>query len=108
MANRYRANPAFTRQLARQPKLRNAISDAAEEVASRAEAIAEGAGAPWMPRKGSGRRTFVVDKGGDTVRVVNIDHAGHLQEWGSKNNPPHSPLRRAVRAAGLRFDAKPK
>jgi hypothetical protein len=36
--------------------------------------------------------------------VYTDDIAGHLIEWGSKNNPAYAPLRRGVRAAGLRLD----
>jgi hypothetical protein len=36
------------------------------------------------------------------------DFAGHMVEFGSVNNPPYAPLRKGVRAAGLRLDETPK
>lgn len=40
--------------------------------------------------------------------VATTDFAGHLVEWGSKNNRPYAVLRRAARAAGLRLRESPK
>lgn len=45
---------------------------------------------------------------GQKVYVRTNDFAGHMVEWGSANNPPYAPIRRAVRAAGLRLDEQPK
>jgi hypothetical protein len=47
---------------------------------------------------------FRLTKTPTTRRVGNTDFAAHLVEWGSVNNPAYSPLRRGVRAVGLRFD----
>lgn len=41
---------------------------------------------------------------GESVYVRTNDFAGHMVEWGSIHNPPYAPIRRAVRAAGLRLD----
>lgn len=41
------------------------------------------------------------------TRVLTLDPFGHLVEWGSANNHPYAPLRRAVLAAGLRLDEAP-
>ena len=49
----------------------------------------------------------VVQRGTD-VYVRTNDFAGHMVEWGSVNNRPYAPIRRAVRAAGLRLDEHPK
>ena len=100
---RFRRNPRLEQQLQRQPQLRRALTEFAEDAQRHAEGFMQAAGGPWMPRKGSRSSTKVVTEG-DEVRLVNLDHAGHLQEWGSRNNPPHAPLRRGVRAAGLRLD----
>lgn len=98
---RFRANPGLERELARQPAVRHEVRAAAKRVAATAERIASRAQAPWMPsRRG---KVFQVVDDGDTVAVVNTDHAGHLQEWGGRNNPPHAPLRRGVRAEGLQL-----
>jgi hypothetical protein len=97
----------FEQQLLRQQRFKRALAAAAEPARQRAEAFARAAGAPWMPRKGTGSTDVVVmDTSGDTPRLVNTDHAGHLQEWGSANNPPHAPLRRGARAGGLRLDER--
>lgn len=102
--NRFVRNPSFARDMSRHPlflaRLR-AVTEA--EVRPVVESLASQVGAPWMRRKGA-RATIVVEQSIEGVRVVNTDHAGHLMEFGSANNPPHAPLRRGVRAAGLRLD----
>lgn len=106
---KFRRNPGFEAQLRATPGYRRAVADAAEPARDRAERFAEAAGGPWMPRRKSGtNKTIIIDVSGPTPRIVNIDHAGHLLEWGSKNNPPHAPLRRGVRAAGLRLSEHDK
>ncbi len=40
-------------------------------------------------------------------RVVLLDPFWHLIEYGSANNPPYAPVRRSVRAVGLRFEDAP-
>lgn len=99
----FKPNPAFIASLRGQAATRLALEAEAERARAKAEAIAQQARVPWMPRKGNSGQTIVVDVDGRVVRLVNTDHAGHLQEWGSKNNPAHAPLRRGVRAAGLRL-----
>lgn len=100
----FRRNPELDRALLESPEMRKALQASAQAVADNAEQLADDLGAPWMPRRRSGtNRTFVVSDDGETIAVVNVDHGGHLTEWGSKNNPPHAPLRRSVQATGLRF-----
>lgn len=48
-------------------------------------------------------RTVTIARDRETVSVGFASSIGHLIEWGSKNNPAYAPLRRAVRAAGLRL-----
>lgn len=104
MTNNFRPNPAFETEVRQQPRFRRLLNDAGKDVAGHANRFAKAAGAPWMRRKAMARnRPIVVDDDGDKVYVVNTDHGGHLLEWGSKNNPPHGPLRRGVRAAGLKL-----
>lgn len=43
-------------------------------------------------------------QGGDVVLSA-TDFKSHWIEWGSANNPPSAPLRRGVRAVGLKFRA---
>jgi len=40
-------------------------------------------------------------------RVVLLDPFWHLIEYGSVNNPAYAPVRRSVRAVGLRFEDAP-
>lgn len=41
-------------------------------------------------------------------RLRNTDPFAHLIEWGSANNPAYAPIRKAVRALGLKFKEAPK
>jgi hypothetical protein len=52
-----------------------------------------------MPRKRN--NAVVVEKQAPDVFIVNTDLGGHLDEWGSKNNPAYAPLRTGVRNAGF-------
>jgi hypothetical protein len=52
--------------------------------------------------------SFVLVELPTRFRVGNNDFAAHWVEWGSANNPPWAPLRRGVRAAGLRLEEQPK
>lgn len=99
-------NPDFEAELQGEPEYDDSLAEVAQGVKTHADAFARAAGAPWLPR--AGHEPIEVHQDEDTTAVVNTDHLGHLQEWGSKNNPPHAPLRRAVRAAGLRLEEKPK
>lgn len=106
MSKPFRPNPDFIPSLKRQPTVRDALKSAASSVARTANRIERG---KFMARRG--RRpgqAIIVDATSDEVRVVNTKHGGHLQEWGSVNNAPQAPLRRAVRANGLRFRERPK
>lgn len=38
---------------------------------------------------------------GKDLYLVNTDAGGHLDEWGSVNNPAWAPLRNGVRRAGF-------
>jgi len=74
-----------------------ALRSAAEAVRGRAESDTP----RIMPRN---PQAFEIQADAEGVRLVNTDHGGHLAEWGSANNPPMAPLRRAVRSAGLRLE----
>lgn len=103
----FRRNSRLAGQLARDPRYRLMIRAQAEVAAKYAETFARQARAPWMKRKGA-QGTIEVTQDGDRTLIVNTDHAGHLQEWGSVNNPAHAPLRRGVRAAGFRLREQSK
>lgn len=55
-----------------------------------------------MPRPGA--EQIVIEDTGDEVLIVNTDYGAFIDEIGSRNNPPNAPLRRGVRAAGLRLE----
>jgi hypothetical protein len=105
MSGKFVPNRQFEAEMRRQPESRQALKEAADVSRVHATRFAEQAHAPWMKRQS---KTMVVVTDAETVALVNTDYAGHLMEWGGRNNPAHAPLRRAVRAAGLRFDASPK
>jgi hypothetical protein len=105
MSAKFVPNPKFAATIRSQPECRKALEQAADAVAGHAATFARVARAPWMKRQSE---TIVVSTDADRVAVVNTDYAGHLMEWGGKHNPAHAPLRRAVRAAGLRFEESPK
>lgn len=97
----FKPNLALARELRRLPEHRKGLAVATEPARQQVAQLAQVAGAPWM-RSGRGDQ-IKIEVTDDGVFLVNLDHAGHLQEWGSKNNPPVAPLRRGVRAAGLRL-----
>jgi hypothetical protein len=79
------------------PEYEAVIAGKAEVAAAQARALAH----RIMP---AGRgQNIRVEREGTKILVANHDHGGHLDEWGSINNPPYAPLRRGVRSAGLRF-----
>jgi hypothetical protein len=92
MSVRFSPNPEFHREIER-----DGVRAAAHLVAEEADHLAKRS----MPRERTG--PFEVESDGVEVRVVNTDHGGHLIEWGSVNNPPYAPLRRAVHSVGLRL-----
>lgn len=97
----FRPSPHFEHALKGQREHRAALREAASAVKSRAIAFAP-------HRTGAYRDWFVIVHEDGEVRLGNTDFGGHWVEWGSANNPPYAPLRRAVRAAGLRLEETPK
>lgn len=87
-------NPNFVKEMER--KSTGPLLVAAAAVSVQAERTAH----RIMP---SGRGTFEIQVEGDAVRLANVDHGGHLDEFGSRNNPPYAPLRTAVRSERLRM-----
>lgn len=81
-------------------QIREAVKD---QVAEMCEDIASNAEANLVfPESKSG--PVIVLTNGLNFAVSNVGPMGHLDEWGSVNNPPYAPLRRAVEASGLEFD----
>jgi secreted PhoX family phosphatase len=97
-------NPRFAAEAKKSPEIRKGLRDVAEDVKRFAEAAAISIGAPWMAR--SGHELIEVGEDDEGVYVANTDHGGHLQEYGSRNNPPHAPLRQGAQSAGLRVDER--
>lgn len=92
----FRKNPAFEREIKRDPHYKTGLLDATREVKRNAEIIAQ-----QSLDTGRYGRSFVIEETHDGYAVGNTDIAAHLQEWGSVNNPPRGTLRRAALAAGL-------
>jgi hypothetical protein len=88
----FELNRGFSRRLARSPELREALTRAGRVVAAEAERLS----AP--------EHSIEVVERGHGVRVVNASPGAVREEWGSAREEPRAPLRRAVRAAGLRLD----
>lgn len=99
---RFKPNPRFEREIDRQASVRLHIRKKAMQVKSFAVGMA-----PRGVSDDYAASIDVVDRGDETYVRTN-DFAGHMVEYGSVNNPPYAPIRRAIRAAGLRLDEKRK
>ena len=89
----FRRNPRFHAELRRDPSTRAQLADHAK----RAEGIARATSSRSVAN------SYVVNAEHE-VTLGNTNPFFHIHEWGSVNNPPYAPLRRAVRAAGLRLE----
>lgn len=81
------------RELERSPAMREALHEAGEAVAANAVAAMEQPPAPVR-----------VSRETHGVRVTNTSPTATVEEWGSASREPLAPLRRGVKAAGLRLD----
>ena len=100
---RFRRNPTLVPELRRSPAFTAEKLREAEIAKAHAESIA--------PRGSTGdyRKSIVVTEHEDgRVTFGSTDFAGHLVEWGSKNNPAYAVLRRAAKLAGLKLREQPK
>lgn len=98
MPSTFAINPAGLREVANGPAVTAAIQTVAKAIASRAEGTAP-------------TRQFRVDvldvhdtDDGVVITVGTRWSLGHLIEWGSINNQPYAPLRKAVSSLGLKFE----
>jgi hypothetical protein len=99
----FKPNRSLERELERQRQYTIALMAAAAIVKREAEARAH----RIMPRNPDAFEIQV--RGLGRVTLANTDYGGHLEEWGSANNPPHAPLRTGVRAVpGLRLEEDSK
>lgn len=88
---KYVPNPAFAAELNREQAVRDELGRRARSAQRAAKTIGESLG-------GSGAYARSVIADGE--RLLTTDPAGHIIEWGSINNPPYAPLRRAVEQIG--------
>lgn len=98
----WKPNPNMISELQRNPQVRQGLREMAEELRDTVEPNAKAI----MPRKG--HRLVEVVEQGDTVYVSMTAHGAHLDEFGSRNNPPYAPMRTGISALGLRLEADPK
>jgi hypothetical protein len=94
---RFRANPQLEAIVGRQPEVRHQLKDAGEQVKRVAIGVA-----PRGLTDDYVHSIDVVEIAG-RVFVRTNDFAGHMVEFGSVNNEAYAPIRRGVRAAGLRL-----
>lgn len=101
MGARFRPNPRLRRELGRSPGVRRAVTDIAQGAAVHIRfATPRGPG----PDGGAAAASIRVTQTAESVQIQSTDPFWHLIEWGSVNNPVYAPMRRGIRAAGLRLD----
>lgn len=90
-------HPGFERRLAGMPGVQRRTRAAADTVRR---------GAVRLVHRDEGHyeRTLRVIERDGKVFVASQDFAGHIVEWGSVQHAPQAPIRRAVRAAGMRLE----
>lgn len=102
MKIRFQPNPNLERELAEQEAMGRALL-------ARAIDVKRGIRGQLPSGAGGGRRVAAyagrayADRDGSRVTVGTRWRLGHIIEFGSVNNPAYSPLRKAVRATGLKF-----
>lgn len=93
-------NPKFFTDFASERPYEVAMEGAAKRAADEAMKIRH----HIMPLKGRGSRPAIEPRWIDgDLHLVNTDRGGHLDEWGSVNNPAYAPLRTGIRRAGFDF-----
>lgn len=90
-------NPRFLTDFVTERPYKEAMTVAVQQAAKEANRVAN----DIMP-SGKGAEVTVEWIDGDCY-LVNHAHGGHIDEWGSVNNPAYAPLRTAVRRAGFDF-----
>lgn len=87
-------NPDFWDELNNEPEAQQLLADAATACADMARQIAQD-----FRRSGD----YIDSIFADGNRYGSTIFYAHWIEWGSVNNPPHAPLRRAAEALGYRY-----
>jgi hypothetical protein len=92
----FKLNRGFGEELGKQRAYNEALASSTQPAAAAVRMAA--------PREtGAYARSISVVIESGEVRLKSSDPFAHLVEWGSAKNPPYAPLRRGIRAAGLRF-----
>jgi len=101
MAKAFVVNRQFGEQIADTQQYQDGMRRVTETAASavRNEAPA---------KTGTYKRKIRTFSDGTRTGIAAHDIASHLIEFGSVKNPAYAPMRRGVRAAGLRLDQSPK
>jgi len=98
----YIPNPDFSKRLVAEDEYIAGMEKCARDIRDRAHSIKHRV----MPNKD--HSPVEVDVDDDTVYVINTDFGGHIDEYGSANNPAYAPMRTAVMAAGFRLEEEQK
>lgn len=96
---KFRRNPRFEAQAKADPRYKAGLTEVAFDAAQHVRTVALGF------RETGGFQRSVSNRGNV---VYTDDPFAHLIEYGSARNPAYAPLRRGVRAAGLRLREEPK
>lgn len=99
MPRLYIPNPFFLAELRAQREHQEGMAEIAETVKDAAIDVAP-------ERTGAYKDSLEVAQDGTRTAVLTTDFAGHLIEFGSRNNPAYAPLRTGARKAGLRLEEK--
>jgi hypothetical protein len=102
-------DPTVEKQLLRDPRMATMLGTYAEAGAEHARDDApSGHAHRGLHYRDSIHAIVGVDGRGPFGRVLSVDFAAHLVEFGSVNNPTYAPLRRGVEATGLRVTDRGK
>lgn len=94
---RFQPNPDFGREISNDAEFQRGIARQLEDTRALADSFAH----PIYPR--AGHKLVEIQKDDSGIRIVLTSYGGHIDEFGSYNQPPNAPLRRAANATGLRF-----
>lgn len=101
---RFRLNERGVDELVqRDAGVRRYLDDAADQVVSQVESQAERFARTRRFAQSIEKTGVEADRRGARVTVHSTDFAAHIVEFGSANNPPYGPFRKAASALGLRL-----
>lgn len=100
----FRYRPRCEQEIARLPGTGRHTLDIAQQVAANVPRHMPGRQRSWP----FVARLFTAPLPGGAAMVGTRWKLAHIIEFGSRNNPPYAPLRRAARATGMRFIERPK